>query len=430
MRTQKKYDTDLVFGISRGIPLTYVHRAVDDIFLNNLKKDKHIVLFGCSKQGKTTIINKHLNKGEYVAINCERARTLNEIYTTLLKEANFEIEVQSEKSDQKGSDLKIEFKVLSFLGLSTAQNYENKNLVQRKRLEFDINHVHDVIKALNSVKFEKYLVIEDFHYLDEKVQEAFATHLKIFNERSSIMFIIIGVWSTEDYLARFNGDLNGRLCNINANNWSNDDLLQVINKGEELLNVRITEGTKEVLIESSFGSIAVLQLLCLDFCKKNGILNTQENCVDLGKTVHITEILSSWIDSQSLKYISFLRKLIEGDSVSSDVAKLIMLSLIDYDAELLKGGIFLKEIHEIIIKFQPGKSISLLNLEESIRRLKRVQLDSKRIPILFDYDEEKRVLHITDKFLFFGLANKHKPGAMEDLGIENELILRYKYNRY
>jgi hypothetical protein len=43
-----------VFGVSREIPLTYVERTnVDNKLLENLTRDKHVIIYGSSKQGKT-----------------------------------------------------------------------------------------------------------------------------------------------------------------------------------------------------------------------------------------------------------------------------------------------------------------------------------------------------------------------------------------
>ena len=46
-----------VYGIGRELPLNYVVRKhVDNIFVENLTRDKHVVVYGSSKQGKTSTI--------------------------------------------------------------------------------------------------------------------------------------------------------------------------------------------------------------------------------------------------------------------------------------------------------------------------------------------------------------------------------------
>ena len=50
-----------VFGVSSGPILSYIKRAaVDDRFVEAVKADKQIVVYGSSKQGKTALVQEHL----------------------------------------------------------------------------------------------------------------------------------------------------------------------------------------------------------------------------------------------------------------------------------------------------------------------------------------------------------------------------------
>ena len=50
-----------MYGIGRELPLNYVVRKhVDNIFVENLTRDKHVVVYGSSKQGKTSLIPSFL----------------------------------------------------------------------------------------------------------------------------------------------------------------------------------------------------------------------------------------------------------------------------------------------------------------------------------------------------------------------------------
>jgi hypothetical protein len=54
------YLLDEVYGVRRDLPLNDVSRTnVDDVFVNSLATDKHIVVFGSSKQGKTSLRSAH-----------------------------------------------------------------------------------------------------------------------------------------------------------------------------------------------------------------------------------------------------------------------------------------------------------------------------------------------------------------------------------
>ena len=58
-----------VFGVSRDLPTTYVVRdAVDDKLLDNLTRDKHVIVYGSSKQGKTCLRKHCLQDDDYILV--------------------------------------------------------------------------------------------------------------------------------------------------------------------------------------------------------------------------------------------------------------------------------------------------------------------------------------------------------------------------
>lgn len=71
--------------------------------------------------------------------------------------------------------------------------------------------MNDIIGALAEIGFEKFIVLEDFHYLSDEVQQDFAVALKAFHESSNLTFIVVGVWLDENRLVEFNGDLTERV---------------------------------------------------------------------------------------------------------------------------------------------------------------------------------------------------------------------------
>ena len=100
---------------------------------------------------------------------------------------------------------------------------ENTKESTTSPLELDPDDVNDIISALNSIKFNKYIVLEDFHYLPTETQKDFSVALKAFHEESKYCFIIVGVWLEENRLTVYNGDLTGRVTSINADKWEDND---------------------------------------------------------------------------------------------------------------------------------------------------------------------------------------------------------------
>jgi hypothetical protein len=76
----QKHRLDDVYGVARDVPINYVARElVDGEFVLNLARDKHIVVFGSSKQGKTCLRKSNLNDTDYIVVTCSNKWTLTPI---------------------------------------------------------------------------------------------------------------------------------------------------------------------------------------------------------------------------------------------------------------------------------------------------------------------------------------------------------------
>jgi hypothetical protein len=180
-----------VYGIGRDLPLNYVERArVDPVFVENLTRDKHIVVFGSSKQGKTSLRKYALNDEDCVTVSCLNTMTLPNLHAMILKAAGYRVEQGQTKTAsgslkavvELGADGGIPFIVKAKAKGGLEGTYGGADETVTKRLELDLNDVNDVILALNEASFTKYIALEDFHYLPVDTQRNFAFALKSFHE--------------------------------------------------------------------------------------------------------------------------------------------------------------------------------------------------------------------------------------------------------
>jgi hypothetical protein len=75
-----------VFGVSRDVPLTYVERDdVDKKSVSSLAREKHIVVYGGSKQGKTSLRKHALPESDYAVVQCTGTTSRIDIYSMILK---------------------------------------------------------------------------------------------------------------------------------------------------------------------------------------------------------------------------------------------------------------------------------------------------------------------------------------------------------
>ncbi|MGD7196316.1 hypothetical protein ACQCRG_25410, partial [Ralstonia pseudosolanacearum] len=156
-----------VYGIGRELPLNYVSRkAVDEHFVANLTRDKHVIIYGSSKQGKTSLRKHCLQDDDYIVVHCSNKWGIADLHSAILKRVGYEVTQASTRTTSGRNKIVAAFKA-RILGVgveATGEQEESKtNAVTTAPLELDPEDVNDIISALNG--FSKFIVLEDFHYL-------------------------------------------------------------------------------------------------------------------------------------------------------------------------------------------------------------------------------------------------------------------------
>jgi len=251
---ENSVSVDEVFGINRDLPLNYtVRKTADEILINNLARKQHLVIYGSSKQGKTSLRKHCLDKNDYIVVHCSNKWELDDLHEAILKQAGYELTISSTIATSGKQKIFANIKV-SFLGAGGEGGAEAEKTQEEGKtkspLELDPLDVNDIISALNELEFSRFIVLEDFHYLPVDTQKDFSVALKAFHENSPFCFMIVGVWLEENRLSVYNGDLTGRLLPINADKWTRDELKEVIASGEALLNISFHDDFKIELVNT------------------------------------------------------------------------------------------------------------------------------------------------------------------------------------
>ena len=192
-----------VYGVSNQMIETYIERKeVDYLFLEGLQRRKHIIIYGASKQGKTSLTNKHLTENDYVKVNCSTGTSIIDIYKSILRQLNIEILDTKEENNNIGGDaaigVKAKLKIPILGSFDTCGSFSGKKSTGHKNtyrtVEYNLALAQDISELLFSLKFSKRIILENFHYLQEDVQQQLAFDLRIF-EDYNILFIILGIYS-------------------------------------------------------------------------------------------------------------------------------------------------------------------------------------------------------------------------------------------
>ena len=417
------YKLNDVYGISRDVPLNYVEREnVDKKFRDNLGRDKHITIFGSSKQGKTCLRKHCLKQDEYVVVQCSNKWSLSELNSNILKRAGYEITASSKESIS--GKMKIIASIRAHFGIGNASfgnEFESADGYETtlKPLELDIDDVNDIIAALDKIKFNKKIVLEDFHYLKSDVQKDFAIELKAFHENSKLCFIIVGVWLDENKLVIYNGDLTGRVISVNADLWSETEMRQVIEKGGKLLNIRFNEEFIKELIQRSSENVYLVQEACHRACMENHIVETQNECRSIGNKEDAERYIQEIVREQSGRYNAFLQNYASGfQETNLEMHKWLLYPVITSNKEELARGLSYRSIKTKLMEKHPkGNELNPGNLTQALKSVVSLQLNKSIQPIIMDYDESNLKLHIVDKGFIIWLMVQDRKELLDMAGL-------------
>lgn len=426
------HTSDEVFGINRDLPLNYVTRKdVDEKFVDCLSAKKHIVIFGSSKQGKTSLRKHCLLEEDYIVISCQNKWGIAELHASILKEAGFSVKQSSEKTVSGINKVVAGFggkgKLPLFAEATGSVSYEHASEKLEKEvyvpLELDPEDTNDIIRALHSVNFSRYIVLEDFHYLPDETQRDFCFSLKAFHENSSLTFIVIGVWREENRLISFNGDLTDRVLSVDVDTWKSDSLSEVIDAGGYLLNVDFDPVFRKDLLAKCFDSVHLVQEACRRACRDAGVFATQKQTKTVGRGLDVANLIGEVVSGQAARYLGFLDGFSDGfQETDLEMPKWIIYALLCNSEEKIEKGIRLRRISAIIKARHPkGKDLNNGNITQILNSATSLQNKKGTRPLVIAYDAANRSLHVVDKGFLIWLSAQNVRSLCEDLGLPEPL---------
>ncbi|HZH32423.1 MAG TPA: hypothetical protein VEY11_16780 [Pyrinomonadaceae bacterium] len=420
---EQTYQTGDVFGISRDLPLNYIARpSADNSLIDNLTRDKHLVIYGSSKQGKTSLRKHCLQESDYITVHCSNRWSLAELHAAVLKKAGYEVTQSTTKTVSGRNKIHAAIKA-AFLGNEASGGAESERqkseAVTNAPLELDPQDVNDIIVALRKIDFSRYIVLEDFHYLSIETQKDFAVALKAFHEESPFCFLIVGVWLEENRLTVYNGDLTGRIVSINADKWNSDELREVIRIGEALLNVAFDNTFKDSVLHESFDSVYIVQEACYQCCIQEGVYQTQEEIKEVGKNVDAKSIIKTVVNQQTGRFNSFITQFADGfQDTQLQMYRWLLYPVLTSPINKLEEGMRLAEIRRIVQAHHPeGRSLNAGNLTQALQSCASLQVKKEIKPIILDYDQTNLRLNVVDRGFLIWLNNQNQDELLELAGI-------------
>lgn len=424
------YQTTEVFGVKSTLIKSYIEReAVDNKFKSALKDGNEVIVYGSSKQGKTSLILKHLQPEDYIKVECSPQTEAVDIYKSVLRQLDIGyVESETyENSQEIGAKVSGGFKIkIPFWGESGLNSEVNGKQADASSattlyVEYNLALAQDFSELLIKKGVEKYIVLENFHYLTLDVQESLAYDLRTFQDKH-IVFIVLGIWREANRLVQFNGDLLDRVTEVPVEPWDEQDFEKVLVKGGSLLNVDFSV-VRRRLIDDSFDSVGVVQEIAKLCCIYAGVNSTAKDKVFI-KHEHLDQALKQKAKDYGVRHIrnfeSFVDVRVRTSSQSGKpslafpyyIVKLLLTKKFDDIQKGLTRSVLLDEIRKIHHRPDDVRSG---DLGAFLHNMTQHQIAKKIQPPFVDYDRAGKVMKIIDSSLYFFLKNCDREEILEDI---------------
>lgn len=422
-----------VFGVSSQQVLSYVERDhVDNRFQDALTSTKQIIVYGSSKQGKTALVSKHLPYDKNILVSLTPKTQLVDVYQTILSKAGVKVITSIVEKKNTESNVGISAKFRALIPLFASGEAEvtgstkagSGDEVKYEEIPLNLELPQSVSDLLDRVKCKKTVILENFHYLNDDIQQQFAFDLRAFQELG-VQFVILGVWREKNRMAQFNGDLLDRTIEIPVEPWNENDFKRVVQKGEKELGIKFSDKMVEDSINASFSSIGVFQELLKQICINKGIQRT-----NTGEVIQILEpeFLTAAITTKANDYASRHQRALEaiaaghttggakGDLPPLFLPYYLVKVILQHGFEGICNGCHRNTIHDWIKKIHHRPDdVRVSDMTNLLGGLANLQSVKSISPPVLAYDVQQRMLQVVDSTFYFFIKNANTMEIAESL---------------
>lgn len=423
-----------VFGVSaNSASPSYVDRGhYDGAFKDALATDKHVAVHGGSKQGKSWLRSRALPSEKSILIQCTPDATAQSLISDALGKVGTRVEDSRVVTNTAGTTFNSTGRTTVPVGPVTGEQSQGFTAALGRETEVTSHPVgqteHDLHWAVARLKESKRtLVLEDFHYLREAVQKEMSFLIKAMGEYG-LFVVVVGVWPEDHRLSYFNGDLDGRVVDLQLM-WNDDDLREVLRRGSKSLRVELGPEIVSEMVEQSYGGVGLLQRLAEAYCRAEGVANTtfflkrprQLENQDLweGALRSVASEMQGRYQTFADNFVRGMRRLSHG----LEVYKYLLQAVTEAsDADLL-AGLDSADLHHRITQLPGGDGIRPGDLTQALDRIDRLQVKIEIKPLVLTYRPSDRRLFVADRSFYF--YRRHGapswPWATGELELTNDL---------
>ena len=238
------------------------------------------------------------------------------------------------------------------------------------------------------------VVIDDFHYLEDSIKVRLTNLLKVLADesREDVKLVLIGINKAGDSLIQLAPDLSNRIDIIHFEKNPVGKIEELITIGEKALNIHIA--CRDQIIQGSYGSFHIAQVLCKTVCIQQGLLNTSEQHQEI--TIPYQEVINSQMQDLERRFSHIVNQFVVGNR-NRRGGKATYYWLMRWLAESESGVLSMDDA----ILYHPSYKPSIGQITDNQYITKLIMNHPDISSVLF-YDLVSKNLAIEDpKFLFY-----------------------------
>ena len=426
-----------VFGVCRDAVATYIEReTVDNALSAALKGTRQIIIYGSSKQGKTSLLHRHIRSDMRVTVHCGLNTTAGDIYRSFLRQRGIEIITETSDGTSRDVSTSISAKFTALIPFFGAGSAETRGEAQagarqdqkRKAIEFNLENAQDVGELLNRVAGSSTLfyVLENFHYLSDEIQRQMAVDLRTFEE-TGLRFVILGVWRERNRLVQYNGDLQDRIAEVPVEPWEVPDFQRIVDKGSEILRVTFSLDVCARIFEEAHGSVAVVQELLKKACERADVTESiphGQPAIKLDDPAQIQDAIDEKVAEYASRHVRSLEAIAAGsrarrateESAALFLPYHLVRVMVHRTYNELKDGVERKTLQKLIKdEHKTPDNVRTSDVTGMLSRLAALQVSQNIVPPLFDFDPGTRRVKVVDSTLYFFIHNCNPEEVMAEI---------------
>ena len=408
-----------VFTPTSIAKLTFVEReSVDARVVRALSTPgKQIVVFGRSGSGKSTLLyNKLFQTYEHhVTTRCVGTMHMDDVFRNAFDQLE-PLVLQSASLSRKNTakqSLAATIRKIRAGIEKTVEEGSQLTFIRALPPQLTPRFLGQLLHEANAC-----WVLEDFHKLEESERQKLAQIMKLFMDLASefpeVRIVAIGAVATARQIVLLDAEMSNRVSEIEVKLMDDRELLRIVDKGCEALNVSIPGRLADQFVHLSNGLPGVLHQLCLNLCYAAEIHHTSEEeyqfvAQDAGEAVKM--FLEDQSDSLKAKYD--LAATAERKR-TYDNTRLILHALAAFGPTGATRAELLEKIHESEPNYPSGNLTSYLKELTSDKRGSVLWQD----PGSGTYSYSDPVLHAYVKLLDAVFEEEHAPRVLAYTGAD------------